>query len=339
MRNSIAAIKICVGILGLVACYFTYQSYGPQVKEAFVQMDQLAGEAQVQAKVTDEVLGEWTDLLVNVDTTLGTHQRTLDAMQGSGKQISSSLSRWRSSMRGFAQTSDEASQVFAKFATHLPLRIPNVEMETREVAFEIPDIKLKNQIVKLPYPTANVGTRKVEIDVGLTDLKFDVPTLNVGTRNRTLTVPISPEVTKRTEKITVPSDVNLNYREILSDEKEVLNSTSGRLKEAARNTRDSITAIESVERLMREDLTDSISQSKRNLEQSRESLQRSYNVELPALKERLKRGSEALANTQSNFRDLQGIVPILFAFVAMIPLGLVLSGVQSFAWRSYDSKH
>lgn len=328
-RKFVPWLQVALGVSGLLLCGFLYLRYGGEIDESLEQLDHLADEARVQANVSHEVLSEWFTLLENMDQTLATHDRTLRAAGRTGEQAQESLEEWMESLEGIASTSENASRVFAKFASHLPLRIPTVDVVNRDVSIDIPELKLRSENVKLPYPTANVGSRKVKIDVGLTDFELDVPTLRVGTASRTVSVPASPELSTKKKTITVPGDVRLDYQEILSEERTLLKDTAENLNRAAKATRESNRTLHNIEDLLSGEFADSLAATSRSLSESRGSLQRSYRVELPELQKRLLRGGTAIEQSQNHFRDLQSIVPYLFVMMSFIPAGILLSGVQN----------
>lgn len=329
--NTIAIIQMGLGVAGLVLCYALYLHYGGALRRSLDRIAEMADEVHRQAEIGNEVLADWTGLLEGFDDTLSTHRQTLATARTANRQVSQSIGEWRVGLTGTSKVASHASLVCLRFAKQLPVRLPEIEVDTREVRVDIPQFNLKQETVKIPYPTAQVGTREVSVDLGLTDLKVEVPTLTIGSRSQRVVVPAPPEVTHRRESFSVPEDLRIQYREILTDEKRLLEDTGQELERTALLLDSSTETLETVRRLLDRELAESIDATDRNLQQSQASLRRSYADRLPEFRRRLLAEQVKLTQSQDNFRSLKSLVPWLFGLAALLPAAIVLHGCQS--WR------
>lgn len=327
--QSIALVQIALGLTGLLLCFTLYLTYSSELQETAERMDGLAGDAQAQAKVGEEILTQWASLLASADRSMDAHQTSLVTARTSLQQLAESTQQWQAGLAGFQKVSSDASQVLDKLQGHLPIKLPMLKVGSREMTIDIPQLQLQNETIQLPYPTAAVGTRKMELDLGVTKVNFDAPTLNLGTKNRSLTVPVSPRLSYRKENITVPDDVTVSYQEILSEEKQLLIDSASQLRTTAQLLEQSRETLGGIQRALDVDLLASLDATEEDLRLSRESVQLHRLEQIPEFQERLASQQLHLAKSQLNFRALRSLIPWLFLFAGILPMAVALHGLQS----------
>lgn len=329
LPKTIAFLQIALGLSGLLLCFILYLTYSSELQEAAERLDDLAGDTEAQAKVGEEILTQWTSLLASADRSMETHQTSLGTTRTSLQQLAESTQQWQAGLVGFQKVSSDASQIFEKLQGQLPIKIPMLNVGSREMTIDIPQLELQNETIKLPYPTATVGTRKMELDLGVTKVNFDAPTLNLGTNNRNLTVPVSPRLSYRKENITVPDDVTVSYQEILSEEKQLLIDSASQLRTTAELLEQSQETLRGIQRALEVELLASLDATEDNLRLSRQSMQHHWHVQIPEFQQRLASQQSHLARSQLNFRALRSLIPWLFLFAGILPLAVSLHGLQS----------
>lgn len=327
-QRTIAILQVALGVIGLTICIGLFFNYSGALRDGCRQMDALAGDAQAQAETADQVLDQWRDLLLNLDGALTTHQRSLAAVEHSRSELIGSIDDWRQALGGFATVTKDAASVCDKFAGHLPLRVPKMEYETRELQVDIPQFKLQEESVRLPYPTARVGSRKVQLDLGLTKVDLDVPTINIGSREKVIKVPQTPDVSTRTELVSIPQNVRIEYDLLLQDERDLLTETATQMRSTSATLSETSEAVAEIQALMQQDLAQSLTATASNLTETQLNLRDSYETQIPEFQRRLRSEARGLGESQTTFQRLEGLVPWLFLLLGIVPLAVLLQGWQ-----------
>lgn len=335
-QKLLAILQIALGLFGIGLCIFLYQTYCASIQDALTDVDALAGDVNVQAEIGDELLEEWGGILRNFDSALVTYERSLAAASRSSAQVEQTIQQWNQGLNGFSQVTRDAERITLKFARQLPIKVPNLDVKTRQLEIAIPNFELQTDTIKIPYPTARVGSRKVTLDVGLTDLKFDVPTLNVGTLNKTVTVPVSPNVTTKTERISVPDDVKVVYREFFSDEKALLEETASQLNQTTTLLSEANETVNEIQAILSNEVQASLAVTADNLRETQSALQETYSMQIPELRNRLSNQQGQLERSQLNTRKMRSMVPWLFLLASLLPAAITLQGTLS--WLRVSSR-
>ncbi len=328
MQKLLAYAQLAVGLSGLALCGLLYARYADPMHRALGRLDHMAGDAQIQAEIGSQLLDDWSLIGGDLEQATRVHQQSLDSLQNTSRRMAGSLAQWESSLREASTVASSAGRVARKFATYLPLRIPDISMDMRDIRFDVPQITFKEQEVKLPYPTVTVGSRTKEIDLGITSVKLDVPTLDVSSANRVVALPAAPDVINKPYRFSIPDNVQVSYRELMGEEKELLVDTAAQLDRSAVAMVDSASALQEVQSTMTHELPTSIQAGKANLAHAEAALSKLRTTQIPAFQARLQNQREQLSKTQIEFSSLHGLIPWLFAFAALLPLAISLHGLR-----------
>ncbi|MEZ6137778.1 MAG: hypothetical protein R3C53_23065 [Pirellulaceae bacterium] len=331
MQKRFAGVQVAIGLVGILLCSMLYARYANPMQNALARLDEMAGDARIQADIGHELLDEWSAIGGDLEMAAMVHQRSLDSLHTTSRQLANSLQKWESVMQDSSDVSRNVGQVARKFANYLPLKLPDISMDSREVQFDIPQITLTEQEVKLPYPTVSVGSRSKEIDLGVTSIQLDVPTLDVNTRNRIVTVPATPNVQTKVIQFSVPENIEVTYHELLGDEKQLLVDAAEQLDQTAAAMADSVKTLKQVRAMMSGELPDSIAAGQSNLVHASAALKQLRVAQIPAFQARLRDQSQQLTQTQTDFSNLRGMVPWLFVLAGIVPLAIVVHGLRCYS--------
>lgn len=331
LRRWFAWFQVAIGLVGLTLCLFVYFKYRNPINDSLHRMDQLAADVGNQAEIAGEMLDGWSILLRQIDQTITSHESSVRAVRETSRQIHHSADQWHRGLKEFAAISRDASSVLDDMAEHLPLKIPELQMETKKLAIDIPAVELKQQTIQLPYPTARVGSRKMKVNLGLSDLEFELPTLVVDSKNKPIRIPIANVGIAKTEEFVVPSNMQVVQRELMSREKRLLESTSQQLASAAHTLAESTATVSEVQNLIEQDLAQSLETTEHSLEVAQLSLRDTFQRQIPRFQKRLRSEQEHLRASQSDFRNLQGIAAWLFLWLSILPIAIMLQGMLNLA--------
>lgn len=330
-RKIVASIQVVVGIAGLLVCGLVHMKYTPRVARSIEALDQLSGDAAAQAGVGQELLAQWSVLLGSFENSAATHSESLNSLSSTTRVVTKSLESWESGLLDLAEVARDGSRIAGKFGSQLPIRIPAVEYQTKQVVIEVPDISLQERTIRIPYPTASVGSKRVSVDLGLTEVKLDVPTLNVGTREKTVKVPTTPDVQRSVEKFVVPSKMEVTHREFLKDEKQLLEDTSRELLDTSAAMKLSATALADANRIVGGELPASIEATAESLQSGRELISDWRKNQIPQLQSKLGSEQAELTKAQETVQTLKPFVSWLLLVAALIPLSILMQGIYNHA--------
>lgn len=327
LQRILACLQIAIGAAGICLCVFLYNKHCNDLQDSLKNIDALAGDVSVQAKIGDDLLLQWSSILRGFDIALDTHLRSLAAARESSDQLGRSMDKWDEGLVGFNRVVLDAERICTKFAEQLPIKIPNLDVQTRPLTIDVPTFEMQTETTNIPYPTARVGSRKMKLDVGLTDLEFDIPTLNVGTRNKTIDVPAPPKVSVEKRRFSIPDKVDVVYEELFSDEKALLTNTASQLEETADLIGEARFTLDNVDVLLNQEIQSSISITEENLKETQQAVQQTYQEQIPEVRKRLASQQEEIRSSQLNFRSLQTMVPWLFLLAGMLPAAISIQGL------------
>ncbi len=329
MKRLLAFAQLGAGLAGLLICGLLYTRFCEPMQNAMGRLDEIAGDAQIQADIGSQLLDNWALMGDDLQLAVREHQQSLASLQTTSQHLTNSLGQWEASLRDSSVVANNASQISRKFANYLPLRIPDIAMESRVIRIDVPQFAFQEQEVQLPFPSVSVGSRSKEIDLGLTSVKLDIPTLEVSTRNKKITVPSTPQITNQAYQFTIPDNLRVTYQEVFGDEKQLLIATSEQLQGTARAMTDSAASLNEVQELLTHELSASIQASQNNLAHAQNSLADLRATQIPAFKLRLENQRDQLSRTQVEFANLRGLIPWLFALAALLPLAISLHGLRA----------
>lgn len=337
-QRILASLQIVLGLSGMILCGYLYNQHCDELQDSLQNIDSLAGDVDTQAEIGDEMLEQWSAILRGFDNALDTHSHSLMAAEESSDQLGRTMDQWDEGMVGFNRVVRDAERICLKFADQLPIKIPNLDVKTRPLTIDIPTFEMQTETAKIPYPTARVGSRKMKLDVGLTDLEFDVPTLNVGTRNKVVNVPSSPKVNIEKRRFSIPDNVEIVYQELFRDEKDLLTNTADQLGDTARLIAEARETLDSVDVLVSQEIQSSIAITAENLRDTQQALKQTYEDQIPEVRQRLASQQQEIRSSQLNFRSLKTMVPWLFLLAAMLPAAIAIQGFISWLRASPKAK-
>lgn len=327
MLRLLSVAQTAFGLFGLCLCSWLYVRYHQPLENAFVQLDSMAADTQVELALSLELANSSAAIVGELQSATTTHRQTLESSQRVSSAIQENLNTWQRQLLSFSSVSNRAASASERFAAQLPLRVPNVVYDLEKIDFEIPTVRLREQTISLPYPTAKLGKRREELDVGITKLKLDVPTLELATGEKQVTMAAAPDISIVRRSISVPNDFRITYAELFTAEKKLLEELSSELIATSHSLDESASTVGQVRELMSRDLMVSIDASKSNLELLEAKLQEVGRSQIPAAIGRIENQSTQLDAARASFADLQTIVPWSFLILGMIPMAILIHGL------------
>jgi hypothetical protein len=327
MSRRLAITHILLGLLGLLCCIVMFIRFAQPMRMAVTQLDELAESTQAELELTISMATEGEQVLNSFQMAAEANRHALREGDRSLDEVCKNFNDWQLQLERLSGTVAEAGRVSANFAEVLPLELPVLTYRMEKLRYGIPSVVLTDQIVELPYPTAKLGAKKETVDLGFTEMSFNVPTIELGTAQRKITLPANPEVSIENREFNVPSDFKIDKQSLLAQEKLVLQRVSVDLRNTAANLSESASAIDRLEKLANNELRDSLSASEAAMTQSIDQLEGLKSIRLPEFQSRLEDQHRQLEQSRPVFRELGQAIPWVFALFSLLPIGMVMQGL------------
>ena len=327
MKKLLTSIQIGLGLAGLVVWAWFFATSCRPAQLQLLYLDRMADDATIQADLATEMIDRGDGLLEELEQSAALHRRVLLNAERPLSLANRSLEQWERDLLSYAELSQQASRIAARLSQQLPLQVPDVKVAMQDTSISIPELEVEEQTVRLPVPQVKTGTRSVNLDLGLTELKVDVPTLSVTTNEKVLIVPKAAQVGKRVERLRIPSSVDVSYRPLFAEEGQMLSDASKQLAKSSQNLRQSAETIDNARQLMNSELPEGLKQTQVAIEQAENALEHLRTQQLPRLRETLKRQRGELELSRGSLQQLSRGVPWLFAILGLLPLSVLLQGM------------
>ncbi len=326
MRPHSAYLQIMLGLGGLVLLSILYLGNRDRIQQACQQLDAMAADAQVELQVGRDFISQADVVFQDLESTLSAHLASLDGGERMLAKLDSNLLLWRQQIGDMAETAVQASSISAHLGQQLPILVPQVAYDLQQVELEIPQFQMREQAIRLPYPTARLASRPQEIDLGVTKLKIDVPTLEMGTGSKVVKVPSSPEVTYQRHSLQFPSDFQVTKQAYFTDEKLLLVQTSNDLQNTAQALQTSAVTLTELQDLLSQDVQPSLLATRGSLQLASASLVELRSQHLPILGSRLDDQIQKMKAARNSFANLRPLMVWGCILLAIGPLGLLTQG-------------
>ncbi|MFN3192991.1 MAG: hypothetical protein ACE361_20950 [Aureliella sp.] len=327
LRRMVAAVQIAIGILGILLCFYLHRIYVPRVDGALAELDSIAADVDVQARVGERMLSDWITLVDSAEKTVGLHIDTTRALRASTQDVERSIVRWQSVARGMSTSAGGAAESLHGFASQLPIEIPIPKIESENVELAIPQFQVGKSEIRLPYPTAKLGTTKRRIDLGVTSVDLEVPSLQLGKATQAVSVPNVEMGEDLIRRIEVPRNVGVESRQLLSNEKELLEKTADQLRDSSIGFAEASDSLTQFRDVVRNEVLGSFNVAEDELIQLGDVLRKSSQQELPEIRQRLLQQRDAVERTRVRFQGINGLFPWAILIAALIPGGVLLQGI------------
>lgn len=340
--------------------------YRGELHRSLKSLDGLVGNVQKETEVAQAVITSASDVSAALQESIPHHRDSLETLGRTSELLAANARLASRQMPGLATTSRQIAGSLDRAAAILPLKLPQLELQTQTVGVEIPTLKTRTRQIKLPYPTATVNRSREEIsypsgasvemkkwertlgsiagkslgglsfkypaglDVSKSTFAFEYPSsIDIDRQQMLLDVPVEPELGTRKINITVPAQPKLSYREMLEDEKTTLQSASEQLRELENAIPSLQEALGESEMLLSTRLPESIRSTTKLLDESESELQTLHTQTLPVALAELSRQSENLSKTRTSFGRLSGLIDLGFLFGLLLGLACTASGLAN----------
>ncbi|MCA9130345.1 MAG: hypothetical protein KDB22_24825, partial [Planctomycetales bacterium] len=152
------------------------------------------------------------------------------------------------------------------------------------------------------------------------------PTIKLGTNERVIQVPLSPSVSKNVERFRIPTNVQLDYREFLGAEQQLLRDLSEELDATSKALALSSTTLTKVRAVLSNEIPDSLTTTRESLNQTSQLISTWTARQIPDLRTTLSSQQQQLSQAETAFAELQSLPRWIFALAAMAPASLLLQG-------------
>lgn len=327
MSKTIASFQIALGLLGLLIWAWYFATCSGPAQAQLSHLDKLATDTERQAELATDVIDSGAELLAELERSAVLHKTTLLQAEEPLKLATKSLQQWERDLEAYSAIALDASGLADRLAKQLPLRMPDVQVAMQNIAISIPELDVQEQTLRIPVPSVKTGKRPVALDLGLTKLNVDIPTLAVSTDDRVLVVPKTAQLGSRTERLRVPSAVDVTYRPLFAEEGRMLAEASQQLSRSSQNLKQSAATIHQTQGLLRQELPNGLEQTRRVIEQAESALVQLRVKQLPLLRDTLQRQRGKLEQSRGSLQQLSSGVPWFFVIVGLIPVSVLLQGL------------
>ena len=232
--------------------------------------------------------------------------------------------------------------------------MPVITNKTQTIDLPYPKAKATFGEVALPYPTAKVTNSEFKQGLGeignktvgklkLPEVKFSYPSnIEIGKKDKSIRYPTNIEITNDSLKIEIPNTpeikmerfsfkipdkLELTDRELMKDEKKILEKTAVRLRStsaAILQTKDSLASIRAT---IGTDISRSLAETSVNLETASRSIEdlrfKSFQTAISDLKTQ----HSQLQNARKGFSSLNGLILVGTFIVLSMSLGITFGGI------------
>ncbi|GAB5406158.1 MAG: hypothetical protein Aurels2KO_43890 [Aureliella sp.] len=367
--------QLGIGLTLVVLAISSHLRYAGKLADAFGELDTLSAAAQSEIEVGQAVLGDVGSIAQNFRQAIPLHRQTLTATRDSSMQVAKSIAAWQQELPQLRKTAGDASAVCSNLAGQLPLRIPNITLATKTVQFEVPEIETGTRTVGIPYPTAQVENGSQELsypagakvkmdtwqkslgsfagknlgglsfkypsglDVSRKSLRLDYPkSINIGRANMEIEVPATPKVRMQKRSFDVPSEPQLSYKEVLSDEKQLLIQSAQQLQSLDGTLASSQKTLDAAHRLAADDAPRSIDATLELLKLSERQLDALCDDRIPTTMRMLEIQHQQIGSSRKTFAALRPLISVALATLALLGVAIGISGTVKLLSPSIPSR-
>jgi hypothetical protein len=336
MRRLLPAIQIVLGTTGVVLCSWLFVRTREPAEKFLQNATEFASatEAEFSLAIT---LSREAQMLAEQFESLG--NQNLESVRNGDLVLEhwvNSLRQWQMQISSLSTTAALAAQSCERFARVLPLQVPTLSYELDKLQIDIPKIKVQEQTIEIPYPNAQVGSKKETIDLGVTKVDIRMPTIEIAANSKKVTLPSKLEVMTEERYLEYPKDFQIQQTPLLAEEKQVLQRMQADLQNAAINLTTSARSLAELEKLSDVDLRRSLQLTSRAISQSLEQLSNISRQHLPEFEHQLLLQRDHLKSSTSQIRDLLQFLPWLWGVLGLISVGSIVNG---FAGWNVSNSH
>lgn len=362
-----ALIQLFAGSVATLLVALGYFWFNNPLQTALTELDSMAGRAETEIATVENLLTDIDGVAESIQNAIPSYRDSLDAVGESTMAVSETINEWEAQIPGVQDVATDAAHICDTFAAQLPIRVPAVNLETKLIKFQLPEVIPKTQDVDIPYPTATVttSTKKLSYPSGAEvetkgfskslgsfqgknfgSVSFDYPSgisitndsvaleypsgIKIGTGNKSVTVPATPEIKLKDYSFDVPDKLEVTHRELMKDEKVLLEKSSKQLTsmtETLGTTRDSLTKVRA---LLESDVQNSLDATSQNLAAAETALTKFRTERIPGVLTDLKEQRHSLNKSRGVFVAISGLIPLGFCVLALVTVAIALSGAHKF---------
>jgi hypothetical protein len=330
VKKRLAATQTLIGLIGIVLVVVSYVAFSGRLLAALGRIDRVAVSGEFQLEQSADLLTSFKDVAAELEASTIAHRRTVGSAIESTDKLSKTIGLWESDAIAFAKISRDASQIVDSFQQQLPITVPTVNVSTRPVRFQRPEVILETEDFIVKYPTITVETRTESIDLGVRkiDLKYPVG-ISTKEQNKKVRIADIPKVTLVDEIVDVPR-IEVSQQIVLKSEKALLLETSKQFATTSDSLTTAAGSLADLRALMAGDLSDSLRQTKGNLTGVSRQLRQLQLERIPSVITKLDDQRRELHDSRVALSTLPYLVHIGFFVLGLIPLSVLLGGLGNF---------
>lgn len=352
-KSLLPKIQLAIGILGTLAVAYAFFSFRGPLENALTELDNMAGNAESQLGTVTDLLGDVDKIADGLQRALPSHRKSLASAVTTAKTISDTVEKWNQDIPGYQEMTSDAAHICDTFASQLPLKVPQVKLDTKQIKFELPEVVPKEQTVSVNVPTAEVEfeTKSVSYPKGANvrtsekraaGVKFSYPSgieimegdvdfryparIKIGTKKQDYKIPDTPTVTMKDYSFDVPDKLEVTQRELMKDEKHLLEKSSAQMASLGNTLGETAGSLTEIASLLSEDVVNSIQETDTNLMDAESTLTVFRQERLPSVVADLKEQKLGLNKSRQLFTAIAGLIPLSFCILALITIAIALSG-------------
>ncbi|MEW4567435.1 hypothetical protein AB1L88_06165 [Tautonia sp. JC769] len=363
--NVFALFQVLAGGAATLLVAFGYFWFNHPLQEALGELDRMAARAESEIATVEGLLTDIDGVAESVQDALPFHRESLEAIGQSTTAVARTMGEWEAEIPGIQDLATDTAHVCETFAAQLPIRVPAVDLRSRVVEYQLPEITAKTQEVEIPYQTAKVktSTKTLTYPTGAKDemngferglgrvagrslgnIRFEYPsgiTLSNGsvtldypsaitlqTARKTVSIPATPEVTMKDHSFEVPDAIEVTHRDLMKDEKAILEQSSRQLASMTRSLDSTRDSLRDVIGLLENDVPKSLDETRRNFEAAETALTTFRSERIPRALADLEEQRLGLNQSRSVFLALSGLIPLAFGTIALMCAAMAVGGVQ-----------